>query len=1012
MPPISFQTSIELLAPLERIRQGPQVEPEEVDFFRDVVPAAWRRESLVGAFLAREEGMPEWGVQDAEFDPFDDIEGYERWATAFVDADTPEEVAAVKRQIDREQEDERTLAAGGALGMVAAMAAGLVDPIVLLPVGGTALAGKGLGVLRRGLLTAQAGLVGASASEAALQSLQETRTWGESATNVAAATFLSGVLGSSVGLLPSELRARALREIEADLGEGRLGGGVGAEDVGQAAAERLEVDLAAPARENEVRLKGALGAEKLTARLRLSPSTEVLVRSESRAAREAVVELVDVAPRLTSEGEGIATPISVESDKLAWRAQEGMGILRLKELWSQHRLGRAGTAPERLKLRASDALRRRGDLEMLRALRDGETPQLTWKQFRTEVGRAMSRGDEHAIPEVAEAARWYRENVYEPLRDVLVRQGRLPEGFTPRGAISYLMRDYNVRKIARRENDFRAILRQDFQMREPDLSFEDADLIAEQVIQTLQGVHGNRLLHEPVKTGRGSATKERRLLVEDRLIEDFLERDIVAVTHKYLRTVVPDTLLVDKFGDISMSARLKQVVDEYQGLIKEAKSEAARERLVKRRDRDLDLLSAMRDRIRGVNDPPKDPDGPLTRTGRVVRNLNVPVIGGGLVLSAIPDLARFTMVHGMTRSFRHAFLPLLTDLKGLKLSLRETRLAGEALDLVLDSRAELIHDIVDDYGRHTKFERATTALAKGHGVVSGLAPWNQGMKTLAGAVIQTRIGQLAQKVAKGAAISKKDVEALAHLGLDEAMLRRIAAQPWEQRRSLMLADSPAWTDAGAIRAYRAAVRKSVNETIVTPGQGDLPRLVTSGMGRVIGQFKSFSFASVNRTFLPLLQQRDAAALSGIVMATGLGAAVSALKLKIAGRDEELAGWTTERFIAEGVDRSGVLGFYADMVNMVDTATRGTIGPRALVGGPRLSRYAVQGRVGALLGPTVSQAERLVQVSGAIFSGEVSQGDLRALRRITPYQNLFYVSRLFDMAEEAAADAFGVPRTSR
>lgn len=50
--------------------------------------------------------------------------------------------------------------------------------------------------------------------------------------------------------------------------------------------------------------------------------------------------------------------------------------------------------------------------------------------------------------------------------------------------------------------------------------------------------------------------------------------------------------------------------------------------------------------------------------------------------------------------------------------------------------------------------------------------------------------------------------------------------------------------------------------------------------------------------------------------------------------------------------------------------------------------------------------------GAISNGDVTESDMSKLRRLLPYQNLFYLRRLFNAIEEGANEAFGVPTQRR
>ena len=178
--------------------------PPTPDFFTQTLPAALRQENSLGAAIANQvpsEVRNRRGALssdiDPNFDPFADIKGYEDRRVAFALANTPEEVAAIKAQIDMERRDGATLTASGTLGKVAKLGAGLGDPISFVPIGGVTLRAAKIGKsqLSVGIETATAGFASSVVTESVLQSQRLTRTRGESAEAIATGTFLSAVLG-------------------------------------------------------------------------------------------------------------------------------------------------------------------------------------------------------------------------------------------------------------------------------------------------------------------------------------------------------------------------------------------------------------------------------------------------------------------------------------------------------------------------------------------------------------------------------------------------------------------------------------------------------------------------------------------------------------------------------------------------------------------------------------------------------------------------------------------------
>ncbi len=190
---------------------------------------------------------------------------------------------------------------------------------------------------------------------------------------------------------------------------------------------------------------------------------------------------------------------------------------------------------------------------------------------------------------------------------------------------------------------------------------------------------------------------------------------------------------------------------------------------------------------------------------------------------------------------------------------------------------------------------------------------------------------------------------------------------------------------------------------MTPGQ-DKPLWMSTELGGAIGQFKTFGISSMQKTLLSGIQQRDAATLNGIILMMGLGAVTYWAKETNSGRDtsDNLAVW-----VAEAFDRSGIAGWLMEANNIAEKATRGRVGMSALTG-EQISRYSSRNIYGAFLGPSADAVSDIFQVSGSIFAGDTTGGDLRKVRQLLPYQNLAYIRGLLNDVEAATGDAMNLP----
>ncbi len=534
----------------------------------------------------------------------------------------------------------------------------------------------------------------------------------------------------------------------------------------------------------------------------------------------------------------------------------------------------------------------------------------------------------------------------------------------------------------------------------------DAEIrsLAEEITNTILGESAFRLPGIALVQGPKGPMRKRILKIPDELIEDFLERDIEKVARIYTSSMSGDIELAAKFGDVKLEGTLNRLRDEYNVKINSATSAQERDRLKKAYERSRADLEGLRDRVRGNYAMPSDPDGLMYRAGRVALNLNYLARLGGVTISALPDLARPIMRYGLD-AFRDGWAPLVTNLSAVKMSAREVRLAGTALDMVRDQRAMELADLLDDFGRNSKFERGVQYLADRYSMVNLMSPWNGALKSLTGVITLANVMRATEAVAKGKA-TKKQIDQLAQGGVDDAMARRIwaeAEKSGNDANGVFLPNTEAWTDLKAVEAMRAVINREVETLIITPGL-EKPLWMSTSWGRIIGQFKSFAMVSTQRTLIAGLQQRDAAALSGALVAMGLGAMTA--QIKALGRGEDTGKWNEARWVAEALDNSGLLGILMEANAMSEKITGGRLGLSVLTG-KEISRYQSRNAIGAALGPTADFASDALTL-GRLGGEKWSRSDTKAIRKIIPFQNLFYLRGLFDKIEEGVNDQFNIP----
>lgn len=564
------------------------------------------------------------------------------------------------------------------------------------------------------------------------------------------------------------------------------------------------------------------------------------------------------------------------------------------------------------------------------------------------------------------------------------------------------------------------------------LSRQELEDSANTVIDHILGHPEGRLLFDLPAAVRGPL-KARTLRIPDSFesaagkFEDFLDRDISTIARFYTRTMVPDIEATRMFGSLDMKEQLARIGDDYKKMSESPeldkmppqKAEQTRRQLQRERERvERDLLAQM-DRLRGTYALPDDPMAWGPRAVRAVKTWNMTRMLGGMTISAVPDIFRPMMVHGVMSYFGDGIRPLFGGLKAMKLAGDEVRLAGTAWDMVLSSRAHAIADVLDDYGRYSKFERGLGWVQDKFGVLSLMNQWNTAVKQWSGMITMNNVLKASQSVASGSA-SKADIRKLASSGIDSFDARIIAEQFAKHgvvEDGVYLANSLKWDVSNpnvrnALESFRGAVVRDVDRIIVTPGQ-DKPLWMSTQLGSMVGQFKSFGVASMQRTLVAGLQQRDAGVVMGALLMIGMGGVVEYFKSLT--NDKPLPK-TEAQWVAAAVDRAGLIGWLSDANNFVEKFSGGTLGVGALTG-KELSRFASRNLVDAVMGPTAGTITDLGVASSGFARAAAGKDDLReadiaALRRLIPMQNLFYLSYIFQKLEQAVSDGVGARPGSR
>jgi GNAT superfamily N-acetyltransferase len=517
--------------------------------------------------------------------------------------------------------------------------------------------------------------------------------------------------------------------------------------------------------------------------------------------------------------------------------------------------------------------------------------------------------------------------------------------------------------------------------------------------------------------GRRGPELARTFGIPDAQVEPWLENDIQHIVNAHLRTMVPDTLLAERFGDPLMTNEFRKIHEEYARMIDAEPDKDKRLELGKEQDQVVRDLAGQRDIFRGVYGYPMYSQMPqLATAARVVKNLNVPASLGMSVISSLPDLGNVMSRFGALTVMKDAYQPLISSLARGDFTLtkevvRQFRAMGIIIEMEQASRAHSLADTMTSMHPKSPLERGSAYLADKFQLVNLQAQWTDFAKAINGVVAMTELHNMSKNLVAGTHTGR-ELAILAENGIDRNLAERIAEQ-YETHGNIVddvhLSNTGEWTDKQAKSAFESAIQREADIGVVTPGF-EKPLMMSNPVFSVLTQFKSFTAGANTRILLANLQRADAQTMSGVTGMLGLGMLSYFVGSLLAGNklSDNPADW-----VKEAMARSNVLGWLEEGNQMTAKATRGQLDLYRAIGTDKpLSRYAGRSAVDQLLGPTVGKLEGITQVTGAAASRDWNESDTHALRRVTAFQNVFYLRQMFDAIERGANGAFGIPMKQR
>jgi len=391
--------------------------------------AAFRETNMVGSAIANAGWLAD-NSDDGTFDPATYVKDHNLtgFEDAFMGVLNQRKADTIRADIERRKVDQRVLAAAGAPGMVAQLAAGTFDLPLLIPGGTIARAGSTSWTLARGAAVgaASAGAFVAT-QEAGLQATQPGRPLEQSIHNVETGVVLGSLLGGGLSLLSRgevDAAGRAIQNID-DIQSGKPPASpvepVKPIESTAGAMEAAPDITTVPRTAEEMAVAGKLAGALADKTAWLNPVLRSTQRLSAKA-RQYAANVYESTLYRNLHGEGETTGASAET-LFKMETEAALG----------NTLEQAGNAYK--------AMRKSG----VRMSRD---------TFYDEVGAAMRNGDQHAVPEVAQAAKAFRSLFDQPTKQAL-EMGLIKEkNLDVKTATSYFARVYDRDRLLATEPEF------------------------------------------------------------------------------------------------------------------------------------------------------------------------------------------------------------------------------------------------------------------------------------------------------------------------------------------------------------------------------------------------------------------------------------------------------------------------------------------------------------------------------------------------------------------------------
>jgi hypothetical protein len=532
-------------------------------------------------------------------------------------------------------------------------------------------------------------------------------------------------------------------------------------------------------------------------------------------------------------------------------------------------------------------------------------------------------------------------------------------------------------------------------------------------------------------TKRGSFKERSLTWVDYDEMEEFLENNTFKVIEQYSRIASADNAVYSEFGTLDVTNRTKnlklnkvlkayeqkeiQLKDDLENqLIKQKLNDKEKEKLQTLYQKQINKLQDERkqfendftsyvDFFRGITKD--DYNDLLTKSSLLMRNYQYLTKMGSAVVSQLGDTATVVLNYGF-KSFLKNFPNLLAtlpskkfQLEGLKLNEEEMKLAGFCMQLTLNNMMGGVSNTFtrngDAFFSNNHLKNVIDEGVKFMNKVNFMSKADDSIKNWTGLIIQEQAIR-ALKNFENLKNGSRDLINLNKNGIGKNNYKIIKEQldkySYTKKgfgTNIYIPNTQSWDNKEAVNLYRAFLNNSVNSVTLNPKIQDMPIWGNKEFGKLILQFKGFTLSSINKILIPALQKKDTDVLAFLITSFAMANIIMYAKNTIKGKKNPEK---TNQIVKETLKQTSFTPLFFDInqvtsslgIDLYDTEDE------------REKRADPKNFLISLGGPSVSSlADFGTAVSSTAKDGSLTPYEQQAIKKLIPYQNLFYVDRLFN-----------------